>query len=427
MDTIFAVSTAPGKAGVAVIRISGELAFATAEQLSGVLPELRYAALRKIRDGSGRVLDEGLIICFPEAGSFTGEKTVELQLHGSVSVVKAVLAELSGMNGLRHAEAGEFTKRAMLNGRLDLTQVEALSDLIEAETEAQRQQALKLLDGAFSEKLAALRATFIRAAALLEASIDFADEEVPEDVSDEVRDLLNSAKQELEKELAGLRVSERIREGFEIAIIGPPNAGKSSFLNYLAGRDAAIISSVAGTTRDVIEVRMDVGGIPVTLLDTAGLRDTDDEVESIGIERAIQRANSADIRVYMSENGLADFDGLRPGDFQLRSKVDEKPKANEISALTGAGIHEFLDKLQASLEVKVAQSSLANRERHAIALESGKAHILTALDLLEDGQDSYDLCSEEIRMAVRCLERLLGFVDVEHLLDEIFSSFCVGK
>ncbi|MFT6075012.1 MAG: tRNA modification GTPase, partial [Yoonia sp.] len=250
-------------------------------------------------DASGELLDEALILCFDAGKSFTGEEVVELQLHGSPAVVSAVMRVLGSNSELRQAEAGEFTRRALENGRLDLAEVEGLADLIDAETESQRKQAVRVFSGALGALADGWRTKLIRAAALLEATIDFADEEVPFDVTPEVRELLDSVASEMQREADGVRAAERVRDGFEVAIIGAPNVGKSTLLNMLAGRDVAITSEIAGTTRDVIEVRMDLNGLPVTLLDTAGLRETDDIVEGLGVARAQERAERADLRIHL--------------------------------------------------------------------------------------------------------------------------------
>ena len=286
MDTIFALSSAQGKAGVAVLRVSGPRAFDVCLALCGSLPELRCASVRTLRDANGERLDQALVLRFAAGSSFTGEDSVEFQTHGSVAVTSAVMAELSRFNDLRIAEPGEFTRRALDNGSLDAAQVEGLADLIDAETEAQRKQALRVLSGDLGNKAEKWRRDLIRSVALLEATIDFADEEVPVDVSAEVSTLVNGVRQQLQTEVAGIAVAERIRSGFEVAIVGAPNVGKSTLLNALAGRDAAITSELAGTTRDVIEVRMDLKGLPVTVLDTAGLRETDDQIEAMGVVRA---------------------------------------------------------------------------------------------------------------------------------------------
>lgn len=303
MDTIFALSTAPGRAGVAIIRISGSDARKALGHLNASIPEPRVASLRPLRSIEGVLLDEAVVLFYPKNQSFTGEQTVEIQCHGSPAVVTAILAELSHMPQLRPADPGEFTRRALGNGRLDLAQVEGLADLLEAETEAQRRQALRVFSGELGRLAEGWRSDLVRALALVEATIDFADEDVPVDVAPEVRQLLEKTEKSLERQISGIHAAERVRAGFEVAIVGATNVGKSTLLNALAGRDAAITSEFAGTTRDVIEVRMDLSGLPVTFLDTAGFRETDDAVESIGIERARQRAERADLRVFLVENG----------------------------------------------------------------------------------------------------------------------------
>ncbi|CUH79652.1 tRNA uridine-5-carboxymethylaminomethyl(34) synthesis GTPase MnmE [Tropicibacter naphthalenivorans] len=427
MDTIFALASAPGKAGVSVIRISGSQAFDVVKQLAGRVPKPRFAALCKLVDEHGVHLDEALVLTFDAGASFTGERVAELQVHGSVAVVQAILDVLGQIDGLRLAEPGEFTRRALENGCMDLTQVEALSDLIEAETEAQRKHALTVLSGALAEKVTDWRTNLIRAAALLEATIDFADEEVPVDVTDEVRELITGVLADIQSELSGLSVAERVKSGFEVAIVGPPNAGKSTLLNYLAGRDAAITSEVAGTTRDVIEVRMDIGGMPVTLLDTAGLRQTDDMVEGIGVERAKSRADSADLRIHLVPEGEMPLLDVREEDIVAAAKQDVPGFGLGVSGKTGNGVDFLVGKIRAILSERSANLSLVSRARHKTVLTDGISHIQSALSGLDDGPDFYDITSEEVRVAIRALESLLGHVDVEHLLDEIFSSFCVGK
>ncbi len=346
MSTIFAQASAAGKAGVAVVRISGPQAFSAASQLCGSLPAPRQAGLRRLRSAAGEVLDEALVLCFSEKASFTGEETVELQTHGSVAVVNALLAELGRIDGLRLAEPGEFTRRALANGRLDLAQVEGLADLIASETEAQRQQALRLFSGGLGDLAAHWRERLIRASALLTVTIDFADEEVPVDVSPEVLELIAEVQTAMQAQVDGFGAAERIRTGYEVAIVGPPNVGKSTLLNALAGRDAAITSEVAGTTRDVIEVRMELAGLPVTLLDTAGLRETDDTVEKIGVARALERAKAADLRVFLIESdSKPEFDPA-PDDIVLTSKADlSGEKFGAVSGKTGAGVAGSLSKL----------------------------------------------------------------------------------
>ncbi|KFI32902.1 tRNA modification GTPase TrmE [Haematobacter missouriensis] len=426
MDTIYALATARGRAGVAVIRISGPLAWEASAALAGALPEPRHSALRRLR-WAGDVLDEALVLVFEAGRSFTGERVVELHLHGSIAVVSAVLSALGEQPGLRPAEAGEFTRRALENGRLDLTQVEGLADLIDAETEIQRKQALRIFSGAISAKTEVWRMRLIRAAALIEATIDFADEEVPVDVGPEVMELIGSVVSDIRDNLRGAAVSERIRDGFEVAIIGVPNAGKSTLLNALAGREAAITSEIAGTTRDVIEVRMDLKGLPVTLLDTAGLRDTGDIVEAMGIERAQARAKAADLRVFLTEDDvLPPGVNREPEDIVVRGKADLRCGDGEaVSGLTGQGIDRLVDQITHLLDKRAAGGSLMVRERHRKALRSAELSLSAATVEIESGQA--EIVAEHIRFALRSLETLVGRVDVEDLLGEIFSSFCIGK
>lgn len=427
MDTIFALATAQGKAGVAVVRVSGPQAFAACKRLAGAAPTPRMSSLRRLKGIDGALLDEALVLAFGAGHSFTGEDVVEFQLHGSVAVVRAVLAELGSIEGLRLAEPGEFTRRALENDRLDIAQIEGLSDLIEAESEAQRQQALRVFEGRLGEKAEDWRRDLIRAAALIEATIDFADEEVPENVMPEVSELLSKVEASLQEEADGAIIAERIREGFEIAIIGAPNAGKSTLLNRLAGREAAITSEYAGTTRDIIEVRMDLAGLPVTMLDTAGLRDTSDPVEGIGIDRAIDRATKADLRVFlMSDEPLP----IEPSgaDIVLRGKSDvSSGEFPGISGVTGEGVDGLVDTIAAILSERARGVKTAIRERHRTAIEQGIGAIQAANKSLKAGAEYTDLAAEDIRTVVRSLDSLVGRVDVEHLLDEIFSSFCLGK
>jgi tRNA modification GTPase len=428
MDTVYALATAQGRAGVAVIRISGPQAHQACIQLCGDLPEPRRAALRVVSDAEGVRLDEALILVFPEGGSFTGEQVVELHLHGSIAVVGAVLRNLSTFPGLRAAEAGEFTRRALENGRLDLAQVEGLADLIDAETEAQRRQALRVLSGDLGKLAENWRRDLIRAAALLEATIDFADEDVPFDVTPEVSSLLTSVHADLLRQSAGVTTAERVRTGFEVAIVGAPNVGKSTLLNALAGREAAITSEYAGTTRDVIEVRMDLGGLPVTLLDTAGLRETTDVVEEIGIRRARERAALADLRVFLVDQNAAPDMVPEPDDIVVRAKADLlADKSGAVSGISGEGIESLIGEVTSKLSGRLAGLGIATRERHRVAMLRAVEALDDAERHLKMGPDMYDLVAEELRQAIRALESLVGRVDVEKLLDEIFSSFCVGK
>lgn len=427
MDTIFAQATAVGRAGVSIVRVSGPLAHDICAIMTGSLPKPRSSALRMVKDHEGDFIDQALILSFVGPDSFTGEDVVELHLHGSIAIIRRVLGVLGEFQGARLAEPGEFTRRALENGRLDLVQVEGLADLIEAETEAQRKQALRVLSGALGSKIDYWRKSLIRAAALLEATIDFADEDVPIDVSDEVKDLLSGVDDALTIEIEGTKAAERIRTGFEVAIIGAPNVGKSTLLNRLAGREAAITSSIAGTTRDVIEVRMDLGGLPVTLLDTAGIRESTDEIESLGVDLAIRRATSADLRIFLLDEEDPPI-APDPDDIILRSKADltgrEYPA---VSGKSGAGVDTLLLEVEKVLSRLASGAGLATHERHAKAMSVSKSSLNEAQNLLDGGPDKYDIVAAELRIGIHALEVLVGRIDAENLLDEIFASFCLGK
>ncbi|MDO8883444.1 MAG: tRNA uridine-5-carboxymethylaminomethyl(34) synthesis GTPase MnmE [Pseudotabrizicola sp.] len=424
-DTIFALATARGKAGIAVVRVSGPLALDSAASFGVVGLTPRRATLRDLVVG-GELLDTALVLFFEAGASFTGETSVEFQIHGSEAVVAAVLASLGGLSGLRMAEAGEFTRRALENGMLDLTQVEALADLIDAETEAQRRQAQRVLSGAIGARAAEWRKELIRAAALIEATIDFADEDIPVNVIPEVSEIVDRLCSAFLAEVAGSHASERIRAGFEVAIIGAPNVGKSSLLNVLVGRQAAITSAVAGTTRDIIEVRMDIGGLPVTLLDTAGLRDATDEIERIGVEIAKERAQLADLRIALLEPGDSAESG-GGADIIVWGKADIVPGPNSISSHTGFGLDRLLEDIRAKLEGKVSGSGLLIRDRQRTALLAASESMVSAQRCLYTEDPSLELVAADIRSACHALDLLVGKIGVEMLLDEIFSSFCIGK
>jgi tRNA modification GTPase len=428
MDTIYALATARGRSGLAVVRISGPVAYAAGQALCDRLPAFRVAGLRRLSWG-GELLDEALVLCFAEGASFTGEPVVELQLHGGPAVVGAVLRALAEQPGLRLAEPGEFTRRALENGVLDLTQVEGLADLIDAETEAQRRQAVRVLSGSVGQRVEGWRRDLIRAGALLEATIDFADEDVPVDVSPEVLALIDGLMADLGREAAGVKAAERIRDGFEVAIVGAPNAGKSTLLNQLAGREAAITSEIAGTTRDVIEVRMEIAGLPVTFLDTAGLRDTDDRLERAGIDRALARAEAADLRLFLTDD--ASIQGLEPrgDDLVVLGKADTRSSISglAVSGRTGAGVAALMDRIGEILEVRVASAGALIRERHRVAVTGAIAALAEARAEVVRGDSRVELAAEYLRAAVRALDALVGRVDVDDLLGEIFASFCIGK
>jgi len=346
--------------------------------------------------------------------------------------VSAVIRALSQQDGLRLAEPGEFTRRALENGCLDLTQVEGLADLIDAETEAQRRQAQKVLSGAVGKRAEVWRQSLIRAAALLEATIDFADEDVPVDVYPEVNALLDGVLGDLRREVDGALVAERIRDGFEVAIIGAPNAGKSTLLNALAGREAAITSDVAGTTRDVIEVRMDLGGLPVTLLDTAGIRETMDRVEEIGIARAIQRADGADVRLFLLDQGLDELPGLevRDTDLVVIGKADSRvvPAGHlAVSGITGQGIDALVAEVTGLLAQKATGAATLTRERHRLAVIAAIEGMESARFELDATCPRVEIAAASLRRGIDALDMLVGRVGVEDLLGEIFASFCIGK
>ncbi|RJE80960.1 tRNA uridine-5-carboxymethylaminomethyl(34) synthesis GTPase MnmE [Paracoccus sp. JM45] len=421
MDLIFAEATPPGRGGVSVIRLSGDGARSTAEALVGSMPNPRHAYFRNLFD-ENEVVDQVLAMWFAAGSSFTGEEVAELHLHGAPVISKRVSAILLAA-GVRFAEAGEFTRRAFLNGRMDLSEIEGLGDLLAAETEAQRKLAMRSIGGELSQKSEEWRAWLIEAGAFVEVSVDFADEEVPDDVPDAVYSLLENLRQSIEQEIHGFSGAERIRQGFEVAIVGPPNAGKSSLLNRIAKRDVAIVSTVAGTTRDVIELRMDLQGLPVTILDTAGLRTSNDEVEVVGIERAKSRAVAADLRIHLSEDGFAVDDLYVEGDIVAKSKSDlhKSNQQLELSSMTGEGVDSLLTQIFDMLSVRVANAGIVSHERQLNELQL--AHeALTDIDNLP-----VEILAEHLRKANHALDRLLGRIDAEDYLDKIFSSFCIGK
>jgi tRNA modification GTPase len=427
MDTIYALATARGKAGVAIVRISGPAAHSAVQALAGDIPEPRRAAVRTLRSG-GEVLDQALVLTFSEGSGFTGECSAELHLHGSSAVTRAVLSALSGLPGLRPADPGEFTRRALENDRLDLAQVEGLADLIDAETEIQRKQALRVLSGAIGQRAGIWRLKLIRAAALLEATIDFADDDVPVDVAPEVLQILDVLLTDFRAESAGARIAERVRDGFEVAIVGPPNIGKSTLINALAGREAALTSDIAGTTRDIIEVRMELNGLAVTMLDTAGLHQTQDVIEQLGIGRARERAQNADLRVFLiDDSGVPDGILPEPGDIVIKGKGDLGAEGSAVSGLTGDGVQDLVDRVSAELSGRIAGSGTLTRERHRLALVRAILALEAAQLEVNKGAARTEIAAEEIRSAIRALDSLVGRIGVDALLGEIFASFCIGK
>lgn len=426
MQTIFAQATARGKAGIAVIRISGPEAAAIGRALVGTLPEAAKASLRIIRGPDGSVLDHALVLWFEAPRSFTGEDVLELHLHGSPATLRAVEAAIAATGLARPAEAGEFTLRALVNDRLDLAQVEGLGDLLDAETEAQRRQAFAVFSGAMGRRATEWRSKLLRAAAILEAAIDFAEEDIPADVVEGLADLLEGLRQDLTAEIDGSMVAERVRDGFVVAILGAPNAGKSTLLNALAGREIAITSSIAGTTRDVLEARLDVRGLPVTFLDTAGIRDAQDEIERLGVERALDRAADADLRIVLETEDWEE-PAILAGrvDIKVRAKCDLGFGAG-VSGKTGEGIDRLLARVHEILSDRVASVRTAISARQRVGMELARRELEAGLLVLDQG-GATEIVAEHLRHALVCLDSLIGRVDVEDVLGEIFARFCIGK
>jgi len=481
-DTIYAPASGHGRAAVATIRISGPASGeGLARLLRGRLPEARRASLRRlVHPATGELLDQALVLWMPGPASFTGEDQAELQIHGGLAVRSAVLQALGALPHHRLAEPGEFTRRAFLNGRLDLTEVEGLADLIDAETEAQRRQALRQMSGDLSGRIASWRERLVDALASCEAALDFSDEDdVPDDVAAGALAAGAEVRREIARALAGAGRGERLREGFQVVIAGPPNAGKSTLLNALARRDVAIVSPVAGTTRDIIEVRCDLGGLPVIFVDTAGLRESRDEIEREGIARARARVESADLVLWLvppatntapfqsslentlhphaevpaegwprsTHNRFASFEaslreapqdedgGCSPASSAARLHVATKADLGPVppgvdlavSARTGAGLPDLLSRIEeiAGRAMEAGGDAVLTRERHRDVL----TRVVDCLDraTLSGQTGAIELLAEDLRLALRQLGRMTGAVDVEEVLDRIFSSFCIGK
>jgi tRNA modification GTPase len=446
-DTIFALATAPGRAAIAVLRLSGPSSAEAVKRLAGELPEPRHAALRRLRDAEGRMLDEALVLWLPGPGSYTGEDGAELHLHGGPAVVDATSQALIGL-GLRLAEPGEFTRRAFEHGRLDLSQAEAIADLVDAETQGQRRQAVEQLDGALSRRHEAWRGALIEALALLEAAIDFPDEDLPADVAARVEPFLLRLEAELGEALADADRGERVREGFRVAIIGAPNAGKSSLLNRLLGRDAAIVTGTPGTTRDVIEAPLVLGGYKLLLADTAGVREAAEDIEAEGVRRARRWAEDAELRLLvMDASATADVwldaaELLKPGDLVVANKVDrpggqDRAHAEDFAKRLGADVVETVastgegvDALRERLaDMAVARLSgrefpAATRARHRTRLSEALEYVRRAISA---APSSPELAAEDVRLAGRALGRISGRIDPEEVLERIFASFCIGK
>jgi len=435
-DTIFALSSAPGRAGVAVIRVSGPRADDALTALTkGPLPDARRAELRTLFDNlNNERLDIALIVRMVAPQSLTMENVVEIQTHGSRAVIGAVLTVLGRIEGFRAAEAGEFTRRAVENGRLDLTQAEAIADLVAAETDAQRRQALRQMDGTLARLYEDWRGGLIRAAAWIEASIDFADEEVPPGALAESRQALAKIAEEIQVHLNDGRRGEILREGLHVAVIGPPNAGKSSLINALARRDVAIVSDTPGTTRDVLEVRLDLGGYPVILADTAGLREPGDAIEREAVRRALARARAADLRLLLLDGAAIEpIKGLDP-QLQATAELTVWNKADLatgfrpgrwISAKTGAGLDELIRELARQAEARLTGESPAlTRLRYRQALDKA---VQSLKSVIEAPSASPELAAEGVRVALREIGRITGRVDLDDLLDVVFRDFCIGK
>ncbi|MFT3722692.1 MAG: tRNA uridine-5-carboxymethylaminomethyl(34) synthesis GTPase MnmE [Hyphomonadaceae bacterium] len=457
-DTIIALASGTGRAGVAVIRSSGPGSAGLLRALTRegpevsretplpepILPEARRAAIRTLRDAEGRFLDQAIVLWMPGPNSYTGEDVVELHVHGGAAVIEAVLRAGTATRLCRIAEPGEFTRRAFDAGRMDLTQAEAIGDLIDAETEGQRRQAGRLYQGEAARTFEGWRGLLMSAMAALEASIDFPDEaDIPGEINLTALEPIEALAAELEAALGDAGRLRSVREGFRIAILGPPNAGKSSLMNRLARREAAIVSPIAGTTRDVVEVRLVMSGYPVWVADTAGLREASDVIEAEGVRRALERAEEADLRIWVSdaadvsrETG-AGLGEVRPGDVRVLNKVDLLSSAPAaaggedvfvVSARTGAGFDGLERRLTQIVRERLEtdEAPLVTRARHRELVEEALGAVERALEGARIGMGA-ELVSEDLRLAARALGRITGSIDAEDLLDRIFSQFCVGK
>lgn len=439
-DTIFSLSSAPGRAGVSVFRVSGPQSGDILKAIiKSVLPPARQATLKRLYN-QDVLVDEALVLWMPGPASFTGEDCAEYQVHGSPAVIEAMARTLLSV-GARQAEAGEFTRRAFENSKMDLTEAEGLADLIDAETEGQRKQALRQMQGGLRDIYIEWREKLLEALAQIEGEIDFPDEEdIPDMLSHRAYPYLSSALNSMEKLLNDANRGERVRAGLDIAIIGAPNAGKSSLLNSLAGRDAAIISEQAGTTRDIIEVQMNIAGLAVRLSDTAGLRDTEEAIEAEGVKRATARALESDIRIFVqdSTNKVWDLDALgmmSDKDFVLLNKSDLgvtnkpptlSPTCFEVSTVTGHNLDKFQEALEARVieQFSPSQNAGLTRARHRDCVERAMKSLKAATQNLGIAPE---LAGDDIRSALHALKELSGEIDIESVFDRIFSRFCVGK
>jgi len=434
-STIVALASGPGPAGVSIIRLSGPACTSVARHLIGTLPQPRRAKLARVFDLNSEPIDKALVLFFPGPNSFTGEDVLELHVHGGRAVVHDTLEACLGISDVRLAEAGEFTRRAFINGKMDLTAAEGLADLVEAETAAQRRQALRQMEGELAGEVDRWREALIDCLADAEGDIDFPDEDLPPGLSDRARGRIQDLKGRLEAFLAESHRAERVRSGFQVAVIGVPNAGKSSLINRLVRRDAAIVSPVAGTTRDIIDVRLILGGMVILISDTAGLRNSPDPIEAEGVRRARQRAKEADLRLALltSDGDKSEFsDLMTEGDLWLLGQADRLnwPRAGAGEMAVSSVTREGLDELEA-LIARRAQADLGNsgsapltRLRHQEAVLEG----IEALDrALGASVHAPELVAEDLRLAARALGRVTGRVDMDDVLDRLFSQFCIGK
>jgi len=442
--TIYALSSGPGISGIAIIRISGEETSKVLKTLTGKdLPEPRVATLRKINKiNTSELIDEGLILWFPGPESYTGEDMAEIQVHGSKAVVDALHSSLSDIENCRLAEPGEFTKLAFQNGKINLLKAESIADLISSETEIQRQQAIKIMNGKSSDQFNFLRERLLKILSYVEAKIDFPDEDLPNDILNEIKNSSDQVINKIKKILNDQKVGERIREGFKIAILGPTNAGKSSLMNHLSNRDVAIVSEIAGTTRDVIETHLNLDGYPVIICDTAGIRESKDEIEKKGIKLSLNRAEEADLKLIVVDAKSLDFTDVLKGLLDenailvinkldlLEKDIDPQiKKINHvlISIKENENIDELISKIKSNLKNKFISNDdiLITRERH-------RQHLQQCLDHLNNFNqkneiEDFDKAAEDLRLATRHLGMIVGKVDVEEILGSIFNDFCIGK
>jgi tRNA modification GTPase len=442
--TIYALSTGPGISGVAIIRISGEQSSKIIENLTGKkVPQPRVATLRKINKiNTSELIDEGIILWFPGPESYTGEDMVEIQIHGSKAVIDALHSSISQIENCRLAEPGEFTKLAFQNGKINLLKAESIADLISSETEIQRKQAIKIMNGKSADQFNLLREKLLKNLSHVEAKIDFPDEDLPTNISDEIKNSSNEVIKKIEKILNDQKVGERIREGFKIAILGPTNAGKSSLLNHLSNRDVAIVSEIAGTTRDVIETHLNIDGYPVIVSDTAGIRDSKNDIEKKGIKLSLNRAEEADLKLVVVDAKKLDFTDVLKGLLDQNAilvinksdllKEDIDPEINKldhvlISIKENLNIDELISKIKNNLKNKFITSDdiLITRERHRQHLQQCLEHLKNFNKKNED--EDFDKAAEDLRLATRHLGMIVGKVDVEEILGSIFNDFCIGK